>query len=49
MTLSDYGSFIGFPSPMYVLYKPNRLDLDMFKTYLQEDWDYLANLQRHRQ
>ena len=35
MTLSDHGSFIGLP--LYVLNKPNRPDLDMFKTYLQED------------
>ena len=47
MTLSDHGSFIGFPLPL--LYEPNRPDLDMFKTYLKEDWDYLVNLQRHGQ
>ena len=49
MTLSDHGSFTGFPLPLYVLYKPNRPDLDMFKTYVQEDWDYLVDLQRHGQ
>ena len=49
MTLSDHGSFIGFSLPLYVLYEPNRPGLNMFKTYLQEDWDYLVNLQRHGQ
>ena len=49
MILSDHGSFIGFPLPLYVLYKPNRANLDMFKTYVQEDWDYLVNWQRHGQ
>ena len=49
MTLSDHGTFIGFPLPLYVLYKPNRPDLDTFKTSIQEDWDYLVNLQRHGQ
>ena len=48
MTLSDHGSFIGFPLPLHVLYEPNRPDLDN-KTYLKEDWDYLVNLQRHGQ
>ena len=38
MTLPDHGSFIGFALPLYVLYKSNRPDLCMFKTYLQEDW-----------
>ena len=38
MTLPDHGSFIGFPLPLYVLYKANRPDLCMFKTYLQEKW-----------
>ena len=45
MILSDHGSFIGFPLSLYVLYKPNQPDLDVFKTYLQEHWDYLVNLQ----
>ena len=49
MTLSDHGSLIGFPLALHFLHKPNRPNLDMFKTYQQEDWVYLVNSQRHGQ
>ena len=42
MTLSDHGPLVGFPLALYVLYDPNRPDLDVFKAYIQGDWDYIT-------